>query len=247
MAEPYISGLLPLGEYQRIREEMALAEGGPLGRSTVLSPTLLAELRDSSRHADEAELVDVLAACRRHAEPALVCLSHQGLVWPITVFPAEMLYHSPQDLLGCTDLALAQLRVISVEPAALRPPGHAQRERIADHDMFRPLAPMLWAVALRGPSRHALVPAIAGTAAYRAARGVRNDGLTATGALGPAAERLRREPTSLQAIAGWPGMDIERGIRLLNALYLVSNLIVTRAHPAARPEPRSPRASGRPA
>jgi hypothetical protein len=42
-------------------------------------------------------------------------------------------------------------------------------------------------------------------------------------------------------------MDIERGIRLLNALYLVSNLIVTRAHPAARPEPRSPLAPGRPA
>lgn len=239
--------MLPLGDYRRMREQLTLAEGGALGRSTVLPSTLLAELRDSHRHADGTALIDVLAACRRHAEPALICLSHQGLVWPITVFPAEMTYHAPQDLLGCTDAALAQLTVLSVEPAGVRPPGNMMHERIADPGLFRPLAPMLWAVALRGPTRHALVPAIAGTAAYRAARSVRNDDLIAPGALGAAAERLRREPASLRALAAWPGMDIERGIRLLNALYLVSNLIVTRAHPAARPEPRSPLAPGRPA
>jgi hypothetical protein len=241
------SRLLPLVEYQRLREQMALADGGPLGRLTVLPATLLAELNDSRRHADGAELVDVLAACRRHAEPALICLSHQGLVWPITVFPTEMTYHSPQDLLGCTDSALARLRVLSVEPAAVRPPGHTMQDRIGDPILFRPLAPMLWAVALRGPSRHALVPAIAGTAAYRVARSVRNDDLVAPGALGAATERLRREPTSLRVLATWPGMDVERGIRLLNALYLISNLIVTRAHPAARAEPRSPLAPSRPA
>ena len=247
MADIDASKLLPLSDYQRMRDQMALAEGGVLGRQTVLPSTLLAELSDSHRYADGADLIDVLAACRRHAEPALICLSHQGLVWPITVFPAEMLYHSPQDLLDCSDAALAQLRVLSVEPAAVRPPGHTVHERIGDASLFRPLAPMLWAITLRGPSRHALVPAIAGTAAYRVARSVRSDDLAAPGALGAAAERLRREPSSLRVVAGWPGMDIERGIRLLNALYLVSNLIVTRAHPAARAEPRSPLAPGRPA
>lgn len=244
MADMDASRLLPLGDYQRMREQMALAEGGALGRQTVLSSTLLAELRDSRRQVDSTELIDVLAACRRHAEPALICLSHQGLVWPVTVFPAEMTYHSPANLLECTDSQLLKLRVMSVEPAALRPPGHTMHERIGEASLFRPLAPMLWAVALRGPSRHALVPAIAGTAAYRVAHSVRDDDLTAPGALGAATERLRREPSSLRALAGWPGMDIERGIRLLNALYLVSNLIVTRAHPAARAEPRSPLAPG---
>jgi hypothetical protein len=239
------SKLLPLSEYQRMREQAALAEGGALGRATVLPSTMLAELRDWLWDDGGGELIDVLAACRRHGEPALVCLSHQGLVWPITVFPAEMTYHSPQDLLGCTDPALAQLTVLSIEPAAVRPPGHSMHERVPSADLFRPLAPMLWAVALRGPSRHALVPAIAGTAAYRVARNIQGDGLTAPGALGGAVERLRRESASLRAISTWPGMDLERGIRLLNALYLVSNLIVTRAHPAARAEPRSPYASGR--
>jgi hypothetical protein len=247
MSDNDVSRLLPLEEYQRRRDEVALADGGPLGRLTILPSTLLAELNEARRQTDGDELIDVLAACRRHAEPALICLSHQGLVWPITVFPVEMTYHSPQDLLGCSDAALARLRVLSVEPAAVRPPGHLMQERIGDPSLFRQLAPMLWAVALRGPSRHALVPAIAGTAAYRVAHSVRNDDLVAPGALGAATERLRREPTSLRALATWPGMDVERGIRLLNALYLVSNLIVTRAHPAARAEPRSPLAPDRPA
>ena len=247
MSDNDASKLLPLGDYRRMREQMALAEGGALGRQTVLSPTLLAELRDSRRQVDSTQLIDVLAACRRHAEPAMICLSHQELVWPITVFPADMTYYSPADLLDCTDSQFQQLRVLSVEPAAIRPPGHAMHERIGDASRFRPLAPMLWAIALHGPSRHALVPAIAGTAAYRVARSLRNENLSAPGALGAASERLRREPSSLKALAGWPGMDIERGIRLLNALYLVSNLIVTRAHPAARAEPRSPLATGGPA
>ena len=244
MADLDASKLLTLADYHRMREQMALAEGGALGRQTVLSPTLLAELRDSRRQVDSTQLIDVLAACRRHAEPALICVSHQGLVWPVTVFPAEMTYHSPTDLLGCTDAQFQQLRVLSVEPAAVRPPGHAMQERVGDASLFRPLAPMLWAVALRGPVRHALLPAIAGTAAYRVARSLRSEDLAAPGALGAAGERLRREPSSLRALATWPGMDVDRGIRLLNALYLVSNLIVSRAHPAARAEPRSPLAPG---
>jgi hypothetical protein len=32
-------------------------------------------------------------------------------------------------------------------------------------------------------------------------------------------------------------MSVERGARLLNALYLTANLMVTRSHPAARAEP----------
>ena len=245
MADSRGSDLLPLRDYQRMREEMAAAEGGPLGRLTVLSATLLAELRYSHRQPEGAELIDVLAACRRHNEPALVCLSHEGMVWPVTVFPAEMTYHSPRDLLSCTDAALARLRVLSIEPAAVRPPGHVMNERVADQNLYRPLASMLWAVALRGPSRHALVPAIGGIAAYRVARSLTTEGLSAPGALGAAVERLRRESASLRAVSQWPGMDLERGIRLLNALYLVSNLIVTRTHPAARIEPRSPQARDR--
>jgi hypothetical protein len=240
------SALWPVSEYHRMLEELAHSENGALARQTVLSATLRTELRDSARHPDGTDLIEVLAACRRHSEPLLVCLRYGSLVWPVTVFPAEMIYHSPRDVLSCTDLELAQLRVLAIEPAVVRPPGHWMHERIAEQGLYRPLAPMLWAVALRGPSRNALVPEIAGTAAYRVTRSLASDGLGVPGALGAAVERLRREPASLRAISEWPGMSLERGVRLLNALHLVSNLMVTRTHPAARPEPRVSQPGRRP-
>lgn len=246
MADSSGTDLLSLTDYRRMREDMSLADGGPLGRLTVLSSTLLAELGHSAEQPDGTELIDMLAACRRHHEPALVCLSHEGMVWPVTVFPAEMIYHSPRDVLSCPDRAMARLKVLSIEPAAVRPPGHWMRERVAAHELYRPLVPMLWSVALHGPSRHTLVPAIGGIAAYRVPRSLSTDGLSAPGALGAASERLRREPTSLRAVSQWPGMDLERGVRLLNALHLVSNLIVSRTHQAARAEPRSQNARNRP-
>jgi hypothetical protein len=57
--------------------------------------------------------------------------------------------------------------------------------------------------------------------------------------MGSAVERLRRESVSMRDIAAWPGMNAERAARLLNGLYLTSDLIVTRAHHAARSEPGS--------
>jgi hypothetical protein len=239
MADPDRSTLWPVSEYRRMLEELARAEEGTPARQTVLSATLRTELRDATRHPEGADLIEVFAACRRHAEPLLVCLRHHGLVWPVTVFPAEMTYHSPRDVLSCTDLELAQFKVLAIEPAVVRPPGHWMHERIAEQSLYRPLGPMLWAVALRGPSRSALVPAISGTAAFRVTRSLASDDLSAPGALGAAVERLRREPASLRAVSEWPGMSLERGVRLLNALHLVSNLMVTRTHPAARPEPRA--------
>jgi hypothetical protein len=60
-----------------------------------------------------------------------------------------------------------------------------------------------------------------------------------SGALRSAAARLRLETVALSTISLWPGMSVERASRLLNGLYLVSALLVTRAHPAARAEPRA--------
>jgi hypothetical protein len=52
--------------------------------------------------------------------------------------------------------------------------------------------------------------------------------LQAPGAIGSAIARLRAKPASAREIAGWPGMNGERASRLLNALYLTSNLMVLR-------------------
>jgi hypothetical protein len=59
------------------------------------------------------------------------------------------------------------------------------------------------------------------------------------GAIGSAMERLRHGSAPLRQIATWPGMSNERASRMLNALYLVSTLMVSRSHPAARDESRS--------
>ena len=93
--------------------------------------------------------------------------------------------------------------------------------------------PLLWSLALKGP-RQDLLDEIAGPAVYRMMHGRLPDSVTAPGALGSAAERLRRESVPLRTIAGWPGMSHERASRLLNALYLGSELMITRSHPAAR-------------
>jgi len=78
---------------------------------------------------------------------------------------------------------------------------------------------------------------IGGSAAYRVSPDFHLGSLPLSGAIGPALHRLRRETASLRAISRWPGMNIDRAVRMLNGLYLLSGLMVLRMHPAARKEP----------
>ena len=170
----------------------------------------------------------------RHRQAALICLQYEDLVWPITVFPYELVYHSPRDMALATADGLSTLEVVSCDAPGVRPPGHWMHERVGRMDHYRPLKPLLWNLALHGP-RNELLAEIAGSAAYRVTLS-REDRLIAPGALGPAADRLRRETVSLRDIAKWPGMSHDRACRLLNGLYLTSALMVMRSHPAARAE-----------
>lgn len=205
------------------------------GRATVLPTTLLADLRqvDARRGGD---VLEVVAACMRHREPALLLLQYQQLVWPLTLFPPQSLAHSPRDLVvEGTREGLATLRLIDVEPPGARPPGHWMHERVAAAAAYRPLLPLLWKLALDGPRRD-LLGELGGRAAYRLMRAP-HDELPLAGALVPAAERLRRESAPLREIAGWPGLSLERASRLLNGLYLTGHLLVSRSHPSAREAP----------
>ncbi len=132
---------------------------------------------------------------------------------------------------------LPQLRVMHVEPAVLRPPGDPHRDLVGAPEMHHALEPLLWQLAMRG-QRRGLLPEIAGPAVYRTAPGLDIDALPARGALMAAVRRLAREPVSLRELAAWPGLDRDRASRLLNALYLLAGLIVSRAHPAAGGERR---------
>jgi hypothetical protein len=144
-----------------------------------------------------------------------------------------MLYHSPRDMAEASAEGLAALSLLSVEPPGVRAPGHWMFERVGHEAFYRPLVPLLWSLALKGP-RQELLDEIAGPAAYRLMHSRLPESVSAPGALGSAVERLRRESVSQRTIAGWPGMSHERASRLLNALYLSSELMITRSHPAAR-------------
>jgi hypothetical protein len=219
--------------FQAQRSRAQAAPGG-LQRQTLLPTTLQAELRLLDRRRDAADALEAVAACVRLREAALIYFACEEGVWPVTLFPAQSVYHSPRSLLRGTRRNLSSLKAIEIEAPGVRPPGHWMHERIADAACYHPLAPALWALALRGPRGH-LLHEIGGTAAYRVLRRPSIDELATPGALMPAIERLRRESAPLRKIARWPGMSEERASRLLNALYLSANLIVSRAHHSARP------------
>jgi hypothetical protein len=234
------STLWRVSEFERVRIRTGESGFTPLDGCTVLPETLLSELQHLQQIGQGKEILEVITACLRHREAALLCLQYEGLVWPVTVFPAQMLYHSPRDLAQTTATGLMHSSLLSIEPPGVRPPGHILSERVASSEHYRPLLPLLWLLALEGP-RDELLHEISGTVAYRAIKNPAEDGLSMSGALGSAAERLRRETVSMRTIAQWPGMNVERASRLLNALYLASALLATRAHPAARPAPGTAR------
>ncbi len=233
------SSLWKISEFQRARSEgkLDLAPGGD--RLTLLPTTLLADLRRLQSEGADGDILEVIAACIRNQEPALLYLEQGAFVWPVTLFPREALYHSPRDALAlAAHTALSGLRLLLAEPPGVRPPGHRMHERVASADKYRPLADLLWAVAMNGP-RSALLAEISGRVAYRLVSSHARELPRSTGAISSTVRRLERESAALGDIARWPGMSVERASRLLNALYLCGALMVTRSHPAARHAPAS--------
>jgi hypothetical protein len=233
------STLWRISAFERARRETGTSGFTSLDVPTLLASTFLVDLRRiAERHGGDSDVLEVLAASLRHREALLLLLQYEELVWPITLFPLHVLYHSPRDMAAVPPQGLATLRLLSAEPPGVRPPGHWMHERVAQAAHYRPLLPLLWRIALHGP-RHTLLPDIGGTAAYRVVPCPYGERPVAPGAMGPAIERLRRESASLREISGWPGMGLERASRMLNALYLASSLLTTRSHPAARSEPHA--------
>lgn len=234
MRDFHDSTLWRISAYERMRLERGSSAFAQLGEPTMLPTTLLADLRHLEGRHEGGDVLEILAACMRHRQPALICLQYEGLVWPLTVFPAEGAYHSPRDLSLATRDGLAALKVLSCDAPGMRPPGHWMHERIGRIEHYHPLKPLLWEMALHGP-RSSRLSEISGNVAYRVTLS-REDRLLAPGALGPAADRLRSGAATLRDIAAWPGMSTDRASRLLNALYLSSALMIMRSHPGARPE-----------
>ena len=105
------STLWRISAFERERRETGGSGFASLGRSTVLPTTLLAELRRiEDWSAGESDVLEVMAASLRHREALLMLLRYEELVWPVTLFPLQMLYHSPRDLADATAPGLGTTR-----------------------------------------------------------------------------------------------------------------------------------------
>ncbi|MES2717732.1 MAG: hypothetical protein V4795_18340 [Pseudomonadota bacterium] len=199
-----------------------------------LSPSLLQDLlRFEASAGPQRELLEVLAACVRHTQPLAITLAAPGRsVLVVSVFPLDRQVHCPVPLAELLAGDLAAVQVLEVQPARWRAPGSTDAHRIDRPECYTPLGPLLWAVALRG-AREALLPELAGQAAYRVSPGISLSGLEVPGAMAACITRLRRHTCNLRDMSSWPGVGPGRAMRLLNALYLQSGLIVSRTHPAA--------------
>ena len=201
-----------------------------------LSPSLLQDLmRFDQAAGPQRDLIEVLAACLRHTQPLAVTVVQPRQTLTLSVFPLDRLVHCPVPLAEFLAAGLDPLQVLEVQPARLRPPGSGEPARVGNPAMYGPLGPLLWGVALLG-GRRTLLPELAGQAAYRVSPGIGLGGLDVPGPMAECIARLRRQTCNLREIASWPEVGTERAIRLLNALYLQSGLIVSRTHPAATNE-----------
>lgn len=229
------STLWRISAFERMRETRGAFDSE---EPTLLPTTLMADLDQLRRDPLSNDVLEVVAACLRHREPALLYLALGAFVWPLTLFPAQWLAHSSQDIGTLAQVGeLVQLKLINAERPGVRPPGHWMIERIADAERYRSLRPILWTLAMEGP-RHALLGEIGGRAAYRITSAGASERPATHGALTSAMQRLRYgDAVPLREIAAWPGMSVDRASRLLNALYLTGGLLVTRSHPAAREQP----------
>lgn len=238
MADFDDSSLWRISAFERQR-----ASGSASGTTTVLPTTLLADLRRLQPRGAAGpggeDVLEVVASCQRHREAALLYLGCGPLVWPVTLFPARAMYHSPRAVSDAAPkAALGRLRLLGVEPPGVRPPGDFRHERVAGAERYHPLPELLWALALQGP-RQALLGAIPADARYRLTAGLEASSLPRGGAIGPALTRLRADSANLREVSGWPGMSLERASRLLNGLYLTGGLMVLRHPDAERREASS--------
>jgi hypothetical protein len=204
--------------------------GEPLPPSTftsTLSPSLLLDLQRFADGGGGAELLPALAASVRHARPLALHLQHGRSVLRLSVFPRDRLFHCALPLCALGHGELARLRLVHLEPESLLAPFAPDGSHASALE-FGALAPLLWLLALHG-SRDELLPEIGGTVCYRLSPGLDLRGLPIERRDMPLLQRLRQTPSSMDELIAWSVLDPARVRRLLNALYLQSGLIISRA------------------
>ena len=160
--------------FQRYMDDLARQGIDPtLTRLSQLNPSLLQDLMRFEQDGRQTELLEVVAACMRHARPLVIYLQYNDHVIPLTLFPLERLAHCPLPIRDFLAVNLAQVVVMRVEPAVVRAPGDPEYDGgrlIGNRHLYHPLGAVMWQLAIKG-SREMLLPEIGGVAAYRIAAG----------------------------------------------------------------------------
>lgn len=225
--------LMRTSEFQRYLDELALLPpiaGTDRTLLASLSPSLLADLERFEDRPNGTEALEVLAACLRHSQSVVVHLGSGEYVLPLTIFPIERLFHSPAEPGAYLLDRLGILKVLRVEHAILRPPGDPEKRLVAPLDCYYPIGPLLWAMAMRG-SRTDLLPEIGGIACYRVTPSLDVRSVPMEPLHRALIRNMREQPMTLREIVEISGQGEEGVNRLLNALYLQSGLIISRALP----------------
>lgn len=195
--------------------------------SATLSSSLLADLRRFADDPQGADLLAVLAAGVRHARPLALTLELLEHRFKLAIFPREQVYRCALDLSALASRELGQLRLVRVEPEAAVAASDANSAHASAGDAM-PLPPLLWLLATQG-QRSELLPELAGPVRYRMAPGLLLSGLPIDDAARPMLHRLWCESCSLDDLAGDTVLGRWPACRLLNALYLQSGLMISRA------------------
>ncbi len=209
--------------------DSSLTSTGSGTRLSTLSPSLFADLERFAKSGAQTELLEVLAASIRHAQPLTLILEHGPTALQLLLFPRQGQFVCGIDLSGLDPNAMQALRVTHIEPTLVAAPENLGRFPRADATRQYPLSPLLWRFALHG-ARGELLPEIAGPVKYRVSPALALDKWMADRGLLTTLHELRNTPFSLQELAQRPGFSRERAERLLNGIYLQAGLIISRVH-----------------
>src|SRR5437667_5829598 len=135
--------LMRAHEYRQYLDELdQRATEGISSRISSLSPSLRADLYRFEADGGISEVLEVVAACVRHAKRVTIQLQYGERVAPLTVFPEERLVYCPLPIRQLLAKPL-ELRVLHVEPALLQPPGNEESGLVGESRLHSPLAPVL--------------------------------------------------------------------------------------------------------
>jgi hypothetical protein len=211
--------------------------------SSTLSPSLLSDLKRFADDTGTTDLLPAMAASVRHGKPLALQIQHGRSIVRLSIFPRDQLFHCAVNLSAMTPALLSQLRLVHIEPEYMLAPFGSDG-RPASSLAFGTLGTLLWMLALYG-ARDELLPEIAGAVRYRLAANLSTHGLPIEMPAMPLLQRLRDTALSVEEMARWTVLGSSQIRRLLNALYLQSGLMITRAFPVPGPSPRTAR-FGRP-